>query len=426
MRVKQVKPDEIKVGDRFREEMGDIESLVISVKERGIIQPISIDNENNLLAGGRRLAAAKEAELKTIPVITIDVHGELDSREIELIENTLRKDFTWVERANLEKRIFDLRREKTPEWTQRDQVELMGGSKGQVSRRLQLAEIIDAIPEIGEKATEKEAWKAYQRLREDIVTQTLMAEDDPRFKQVYKSCHNAYKIGDAIAGMKTVKFSRGKVLFIEVDPPYGVQLHARKDRNQDLARMDNYNEVDAKEYPTFIEAVAIECFDLMAEHSFMIWWFGPQWYSEVITILRKVGFKVGDIPAIWTKGSAGQTASPDTMLGSAYEPFFVCRKGMPKLRTPGRSNVFHFEPVPPQHKIHPTERPLALMTEIMDTFVYPKSRICVPFLGSGVTLRAGYINQCMGFGWDLDELCKKRFINAVYLDMKDGENDDTV
>jgi hypothetical protein len=66
------------------------------------------------------------------------------------------------------------------------------------------------------------------------------------------------------------------------------------------------------------------------------------------------------------------------------------------------------------------------MTEIMDTFVYPKSRICVPFLGSGVTLRAGYINQCMGFGWDLDELCKKRFINAVYLDMKDGENDDTV
>lgn len=54
----------------------------------------------------------------------------------------------------------------------------------------------------------------------------------------------------------------------------------------------------------------------------------------------------------------------------------------------------------------------------METFCYPKQMVCVPFLGSGVTLRATYLNQCMGFGWDLDELCKARFINAVYRDMK--------
>tara|TARA_Y100000310_G_scaffold332879_1_gene409300 strand:- start:251 stop:1534 length:1284 start_codon:yes stop_codon:yes gene_type:complete len=427
MRVKQVKLGEIKIGERYREEMGDIESLVKSIQDVGILQPIAVDGNNCLLAGRRRLAAATEAGFKTVPVVTLQVKGEIDSREIELIENTLRKDFTWSERAKLEKRIFDLRKEKDPKWTQDDQAELMGGSKGMTNRRLQLAEILDSVPELGDKATEKEAWKAYQQFKEDIVTQSLMAEEsDPRYKEIHKACHNAYKIGDAIEGMRGIGHSRGNVTFIEVDPPYAVELHSRKDRNKDLAQMDNYNEIDKNNYPDFVETVAKECFSLMTDNTFMIWWFGPQWYQTVIAILRTTGFKVGDIPAIWTKGSAGQTASPDTMLGSAYEPFFVCRKGQPKLRSPGRSNVFHFEPVPPQNKIHPTERPLALMNEIMETFCWPKGMICVPFLGSGVTLRAGYINKCIGYGWDLDELCKKRFINAVYLDIKEAEGADTV
>ena len=49
----------IKVGTRFREELGDIESLAQSLESEGLINPITIDKDNNLLAGGRRLAAAK-------------------------------------------------------------------------------------------------------------------------------------------------------------------------------------------------------------------------------------------------------------------------------------------------------------------------------------------------------------------------------
>ena len=66
------------------------------------------------------------------------------------------------------------------------------------------------------------------------------------------------------------------------------------------------------------------------------------------------------------------------------------------------------------------------MREILRTFCFPKQFLVVPFLGSGVTLRAGYMNQNIGYGWDMDELCKRRFINKVYTDMKDVENDDSV
>ena len=146
------------------------------------------------------------------------------------------------------------------------------------------------------------------------------------------------------------------------------------------------------------------------------------WYPTVLSKLRKAGFKVNDIPCIWTKGGAGQTASPDTTLGSSYEPFFVCRKGSPSLTKAGRSNVFDFKPVPPSKKIHATEKPLDLMVEILDTFTLPGMRILVPFLGSGVTLRAAFVNKHFGrcWGWDLSSNMQTRFLGKVMEDQENG------
>ena len=422
MKAQELDIKKIKVGSRFREEMGDVDSLAADIQKRGIIQPLSVDQAYNLLAGERRFRAATQIGLKKVPVVIHEVKGEIDSREIELIENTLRKDFTWVERANLEQRLFQLKQKEDPSWTQRDQAELMDHSVGTAARRLQLAEVMEAVPELADCKTEDEAWKKLKRLEEDIITQSLISEADPIYQKASKNARGHYMIGDALVGLS--KLNAEAMGFIEVDPPYAVQLHKRKDRNQQLHQMDMYNEVDADDYELFVQQVATECFRVLQPNAFMVWWFGPQWYAPVLRILREVGFKVNDIPAIWTKDISGQTASPDTMLGSSYEPFFVCRKGMPKLRKPGRSNDFRFDPVAPQHKVHPTERPLALMQEIMETFVYPSQVVCVPFLGSGVTVRAAYLNKCVGFGWDLDELCKERFVNSVYKDMVAGGDDE--
>ena len=86
--------------------------------------------------------------------------------------------------------------------------------------------------------------------------------------------------------------------------------------------------------------------------------------------------------------------------------------------------MFEFKPVAPQHKIHPTERPLELMQEILKTFTYPGARICIPFMGSGVTLRAAYKQKSVGFGWDLDEMTKNRFVNQVFRDLKENRGED--
>ena len=101
------------------------------------------------------------------------------------------------------------------------------------------------------------------------------------------------------------------------------------------------------------------------------------------------------------------------MLGRSYEPFFVCRKGDGKLARPGRSNVFSYTPLAPAKKIHPTEKPLDLMVDILETFTFPGTRRVIPLLGSGVTLRACYKTGRIGFGWDLSKEHRKRFLARV-------------
>ena len=50
---------EIKVKKRVRKDLGDLDALKESLRRYGLLNPITIDNKNRLIAGERRLEAAK-------------------------------------------------------------------------------------------------------------------------------------------------------------------------------------------------------------------------------------------------------------------------------------------------------------------------------------------------------------------------------
>jgi ParB family transcriptional regulator, chromosome partitioning protein len=60
--------DDIVIGERLRSDMGDIEGLAASIADIGLLNPISVDEHGQLLAGGRRLAACKLLRLETVEV----------------------------------------------------------------------------------------------------------------------------------------------------------------------------------------------------------------------------------------------------------------------------------------------------------------------------------------------------------------------
>ena len=76
-----------------------LNQLVQSVKEHGILQPLlvrAVNGEYELVAGERRLRAAKEAGLTEVPIITKEL-SDLQTLQIALLENLQREDLNPVE-----------------------------------------------------------------------------------------------------------------------------------------------------------------------------------------------------------------------------------------------------------------------------------------------------------------------------------------
>lgn len=86
--------DSIVVGERRREELGDIAGLAEDIRQHGLLHPIIVDIEKNLIAGGRRLEAVKLLGWERVTVSMNELASEAERREIELAENLHRKDFT--------------------------------------------------------------------------------------------------------------------------------------------------------------------------------------------------------------------------------------------------------------------------------------------------------------------------------------------
>jgi len=76
-----------------------LNQLVQSVKEHGILQPLlvrAVNGEYELVAGERRLRAAKEAGLTEVPIITKEL-SDIQTLQIALLENLQREDLNPVE-----------------------------------------------------------------------------------------------------------------------------------------------------------------------------------------------------------------------------------------------------------------------------------------------------------------------------------------
>ena len=80
-----------------------MQELIDSIKENGIIQPLTIRDSNNgtyeLVSGERRFRAAKKLNLSTVPVYIIEVSSDDDMLKLALIENIQRQNLSSIEEA---------------------------------------------------------------------------------------------------------------------------------------------------------------------------------------------------------------------------------------------------------------------------------------------------------------------------------------
>lgn len=85
-----------------RTELGNLQELMSSIKEKGIIEPIIVrkkEERHEIIAGERRYIASKKLGLKEIPCIEMNV-SDNEAMEIALIENIQRKNLNAFEEAD--------------------------------------------------------------------------------------------------------------------------------------------------------------------------------------------------------------------------------------------------------------------------------------------------------------------------------------
>ena len=98
--IRSIKPNPYQPRQNFDET--SLEELTASIKEKGILTPITVRKVGNqfiLIAGERRLRASKKSGLKKIPAYIINVADDAEMIEMALIENIQRENLNPIEEA---------------------------------------------------------------------------------------------------------------------------------------------------------------------------------------------------------------------------------------------------------------------------------------------------------------------------------------
>ena len=126
---------------RIFDEQG-LEELADSIRTYGILQPLTVrrtDRGYELIAGERRLRAAKMAGERQVPCLVARVEEE-DSALLALIENLQRRDLDYWEEAEAIARLID-----TYRLTQEQAAEKIGKSQSAVANKLRLLRLSEAV-----------------------------------------------------------------------------------------------------------------------------------------------------------------------------------------------------------------------------------------------------------------------------------------
>jgi len=127
-RYAQLAPHDIRASDtRQRSDVELDDQFLASIRERGIMSPLLVTDEHVLVAGGRRLAAARKLVLASVPVRY--VKPGLSAEDIELIEleeNIRRKDLSWQDEVRAVERLHTMWCKRDTGWNQAKSHEVLG------------------------------------------------------------------------------------------------------------------------------------------------------------------------------------------------------------------------------------------------------------------------------------------------------------
>lgn len=198
----QIKPSPYQPREDF--DTQSLEELTQSIKEKGLIQPLIVRKKGDyyeLIAGERRLRAAKLLNIKEIPVIIKDV-DDRDSLEISLIENVQRQALNPIEEARAYQYLIDKFMV-----TQEKISQVLGKARATITNTLRLLKLPQEVQEEirkgrisfahGKVLLEIEDPNQQRRFAQEVILKDLSVKELENLIRHYKPKRKRKSIGQA-------------------------------------------------------------------------------------------------------------------------------------------------------------------------------------------------------------------------------------
>jgi DNA modification methylase len=444
--------DKIKIGERQRKTYEDIEKLAASITTYGILEPVLVDSDYNLIAGGRRCAAARRAGLTEIPALVKADLTEDQKAEIELEENVQRSDLTWQERTCAIAAIHSRKTHSAAlageEWGYEQTGELLGKQKSNVYYAVAVAKLLLANDEeIAKCSCFNDAFKLMLARKEEEAQGELQRRVfvDAKVQQLnakrYDKAGNTYTGLDAIAkaengcniygydidgkpiyeplpgvtqtfNEEVSKINRvsqivrrctmdmiapdcPKVDHIYCDPPYATDMDNIQQEGMGMNIEVTRAEHDVDNNVVMLEQFIHRAWDILPETGFCVLWYDMDQHTYLQELATHAGFRVQRWPLVWVKTHTCQNGAATFNFTKATEVAMVLRKPKAVLARTRPTNYFICgSDKQAEGALHPFWKPLALHKWVLESIALTGQSILDPFAGEGsipvACLQAGY------------------------------------
>jgi DNA modification methylase len=188
--------------------------------------------------------------------------------------------------------------------------------------------------------------------------------------------------GDCVEVMR--RFRSCSVDFVLTDPPYLAHYRSRDGRR--IA-----NDGDA----AWLKPAFAEIFRVLRRDSFCVSFYGWHQADKFIAAWREAGFRLAG-HLTFTK----RYPSTERFLRYHHENAYLLAKGNPQQPTRRIPDVLEWKYS--GNRLHPTQKPLCVLTPLIQCFSRPGDVVLDPFCGSGSTLLAAKLQGRRFIGIELD------------------------
>jgi ParB family chromosome partitioning protein len=369
---------------RQRRDLTDIEELAESISRLGLINPITVDANNVLIAGERRLSAVKTLGWTHVP--THQPNDEIDERmawAIELEENIKRVDLPWQERVQAIEAYHKLQRETQPTWSNVDTAAALGLNQSNVYRAILVSEELKTNPKVAEAPKFSVALGIVERnqkrrqesdlLRLDSIIKPSAAAEPAARAEILCSDFRQWALA----------YNGPRFNFVHCDFPYGINADQFNQGSADA----HGGYADTEEtYWTLCKTLCDSLDTLTSPDSHFIFWFSMKFYRETLAFFAEHSDVVFDpFPLMWMKtDNAGILPDPSRGPRRTYETALWGRRG----DRPVVKAVANSYGGPTVRNTHMSEKPEPMLRHFFSMVVDKSSLVLDPTCGSGSAVRA--------------------------------------